>query len=173
MQKKIDLENQSVTFTDSDGNVVEVITFDEIRNAGLLEQAALHGISQKVGDSYAGALKATEGLDITPEAWSVQQVHENAERIRNGDWNLRTGGGGAAVTDLAVALAEATGSTIEEVSERLATLEGDKGKEIKARLRKQPKVAAILARIKQERADKKAKELATKAENAEEISLDF
>ena len=170
MKKVIDLEAGTVTFSDDSDNVIEVVSYAEL-TPEMVIQAALHGVSQKVGDSYAGALKATEGLDTTPEAWSIQRVKDSAKQIRGNDWNLRTGGGGPAVTDLAYAIAEATGSTVDEVAAKLAALEGDEGKEVKKGLRANPQVAAILARIKAERATKKQKELDAKA--AEAPALQF
>lgn len=167
MKKAIDLEAGTVTFSDDSDNVIAVVAYVDLTRE-MVRQAALHGISQKVGDSYAGALKATDGLDLTPEAWSIQRVKDSVEQIARGDWNLRTGGSTPAATDLAVAIAEATGSTVDEVAAKLAGLKDtpDEGKEVKKALRANPQVAAILARIKAERATKKQAELDAKAADA-------
>ena len=79
---------------------------------------------------------------------------------------MRTGGG-SGVTDLARALAEATGYEIEAAVDRLEGADD----ETKKQLRKEPQIAAILARLRKERADAKAKETAKLAKEADGKSL--
>lgn len=106
----------------------------------MIQRLALHGLSQKVGDSYA----ANEGM---------ADAHSKAEAVwdslKANQWNAgRTGGGG----DLTEALMNVTGQDRETVSTKLAGMGADEKKAI----RKNAQVAAELARIKAERAAQRA-----------------
>ncbi len=154
MAKKIvDVEKQTVTFDFGDGRV-ETFTLGEMSDEMKI-QLALHGASQKIGDSYASAKTQTDGTEIDPSDWSQQQSAGVIAQLLSDDWTVRTPGS-AAITDLMVAFEEITGNE----------LTSDLGKEDKAALRKHPKIAAVLARLKSERADAKAESLAKKAEGA-------
>ncbi len=164
-KKSVDVENQSVTFTFGDGGeaVARLADFsDEI-----VTQLALHGLSQKGGDSYAGAKSACAENDIDPEEWSKAQVEGVIRQLTDGEWTVRReGGGGGGVTDLARALAEATGSDLTDAVAKV----NDADKDTKAALRKHPAIAAILARLRQERAAKKQAELESAAADAPALS---
>lgn len=160
-KKVVDVETQSVTFDFGDGRV-ETFQLGNVSDEMKI-QLALHGASQKIGDSYASAKSQTEGTEIDPSDWSQQQSAGVIAQLLADDWTVRTPGS-AAVTDLMSAFAEVTGDE----------LQAELSKDDKAALRKHPKIAAVLARIKSERADAKAAALATKAEGAtEEMLADF
>lgn len=148
-KKTTDLETQTVTFDFGDGRV-ETFKLSDCSDAMKI-QLALHGGSQKVGDSYASAKKVCADTDIDPTEWSQSQAHGVIAQIYEDDWTVRTPGAGA-VTDLATALAEAVECEVSAAVERLA----DESKEGRAELRKHPKIKAILDRIKLDRQKKKA-----------------
>lgn len=107
----------------------------------IVKRLAVHGLAQKIGDSYAGVQGAVEIACLNAnDVW---------ESLKNGDWNVgRSGTGGV----IAEAIARVTGRTVEECRDMLAALDDD----AKAKLRKQKKVASAMADITAERAKKKA-----------------
>lgn len=114
------------------------------------KKLALHGLSQKVGDSYAGA-EADESFEL------AAAVHE---RLKNNDWTVtRAGGGAARVSMLVEALAAATGKDPEETLAVVSAMDDDAKKQLK----KHPAIAAELARLSAERAVEKAKAAAASA----------
>lgn len=120
--------------------------------------ACAHGISQKVGDAYAGA----EGdVDV---AYGLADAM--AIRLIGGEWNIKAEGG-AAATMLAQALAEAGQVTLAEAIAKI----GDMSKEEKADLRKHPQIAAILSRMELEKAQAKAQATAAAAQDAPPLPL--
>lgn len=155
-KKTVDLEAKTVTFDFGDGNL-EVFELSKCSKAMVI-QLALHGGSQKVGDSYASAKKICADTDIDPNEWSRSQAASVVGQIYEDDWTVRTAGAGT-ITDLTIALAEAAGCTVEDATTRLAEIEKDE----RASLRKHPDIAAVLTRIKAERATAKAKDAAKKA----------
>ena len=74
----------------------------------MLVRLALHGASQKGGDSYAGAANEQD-----PMAYAKASVEETLAGIMSGVWRV-TIGGGPRVTLLARALARIAGKTPEE-----------------------------------------------------------
>jgi hypothetical protein len=73
----------------------------------MLVRLAIHGISQKGGDSYAGAANEPD-----PMAYAAASIKETLEGIMANVWRV-TSAGGARVTLLARALARVTGNTPE------------------------------------------------------------
>lgn len=163
-KKAMDVENRSVTFSFEDGTDV-VVKLDDMPE-DIKEKLALHGISQKLGDSYAGAKAATEGTDIDPNDWAKQQVEQGKAQLESGDWTVRTGAGSPGITDLARALAEVGGVT----EERAAEIVKESDKEEKKQLRAHPDIAAVLTRLKAERAQQKAEQAASKAGSGPDLS---
>lgn len=163
-RKTTDLEAGTVTFEFGEGVEDVVFDYDKCSDA-MKRQLGLHGASQKGGDSYASAKGACEGTEINPTEWSRAQAQGTVDQIYNDEWSIRVAGAGA-VTDLAQALSEAVDCTIEEAVERLADAEGDE----KKALRKHPDVAAVLARIKSERAQTKAAIAEAKAGSGPDLS---
>lgn len=107
----------------------------------MVNQAALHGLSQKLGDSYASA----QG-DVN---WAFAECSTVRDSILNGDWNRKGQGDGG---DLVEALVQVTGKDPAEVAELVAAMD----KETKDKAKKVPQVAAAIAKIKAERLAKKA-----------------
>jgi hypothetical protein len=136
VEKVPDLEAGSVVFKFEDGSetVFDITRVsDEIR-----AKLALHGASQKIGDSYAGA-----GDDeiADPLAYAKERVSDTIERLYAGEWRTATVGTGGI---LAEAMAAVSGKSREECSALLAEMSDDEKKD----LRKKKKIAAALARIK-------------------------
>lgn len=153
-KKSVDLESGTVTFAfntseDTEPLVVNIAELpDEIK-----KQALLHGISQKVGDSYAGADDAEEARE-TAEGVIAQ--------IMAGTWRAAGGGGGGGgprTTVLAEALAKALNRDLDECVEMVADMDDKRRTELK----KHPQVASVYAEIQAERAAAKAAKLAEKA----------
>ena len=164
-RKSVDTEKQTVNFDFGEG--IESVHF-AIADCSpeMVIQLALHGASQKIGDSYASAKSAVAETDIDPAAWSASQAVGVVSQLYNDDWTVRSAGT-AAVTDLATALAEAVdGVDLEAATARLV----DASKEDKAALRQHPAIAAVLTRIKAERATAKAATAAAKAETGDDLS---
>lgn len=151
-KKTVDLENRTVTF--EVGDETRVFELDKVSDE-MKTQLMLHGASQKIGDSYAGAKSAVEGSDMTVEEYTLNAVETGIDQLYNNDWSIRTGGaGGPRVTDLARAIAEATNADVQAVAEKLADTDADTKKALQA----DPAIKPILARIRAERAAEKAKE---------------
>lgn len=131
------------SFTDDQEIKVDLSQFSE----DLIKQLAVHGLSQKCGDSYSGSKDVEEARGF---------LLRTVERLEKGEWKAaREGGeGGSRVTDLARALAEVTGKDLGEVLEKLDGMD----KSEKLARRKHPAVAAVLARMAAEKAQAKAKE---------------
>lgn len=115
-------------------------------------QLMFHGASQKIGDSYAGASAAAD-----PLAYAKESVRDTIAQLYAGTWRVSVSAG-PRVSDLAAAVALATGKTLDECVTIIGNLD-DGQKKV---LRKQPKVAAALASI----AAKKAAERAARAAEA-------
>lgn len=120
-------------------------------------RAMFHGISQKVGDSYAGAAKAEEGA----LAYAKRAVSETLAQLYAGDWRSASEGGPKAPSDLAVAMARVSGKTPEACQAFVGTLTDEE----KKTWRKKAKIAAALATIAAEKAKARAEKLAKAAEN--------
>lgn len=163
-KKAIDLETGVVTFDFEDGK--DALVFDPSKCSDAIRtHLELHGAGQKIGDSYASAKKAETDLGVNPVEWSRAQAEGVIAQLYADDWTVRTAGG-PSVTDLAVALSEATGATVEETAAKLA--EADK--DTKKAIRSHPDVAAILARIRREKAEKKEKALAEKVGSGPDLA---
>lgn len=162
-KKVVDLKAQTVTFDFGDGKV-ETFTLSECSDEMKI-QLALHGASQKTGDSYASAKKICEETEADPVEWSQGQAQGVIAQLYSDDWTVRTPGT-AAITDLAKALSEAVDVTIEVATARLIEASADDKKS----LRKHPDVAAVLATIKAERAAAKAKQAEAKAGSGPDLT---
>ena len=113
----------------------------------LLEQMAVHGLKQKLGDAAALERNRETGRSAT-DAEKIAAVESVAARLMEGYWNApATGGRGGADGDLAAAIAELSGKGLDETREALAA----KTAAERAALRVVPRVAAILERLAAER----------------------
>lgn len=150
-----------IVFTFSDNSTE---TFDVTKvGEDIKFRAMLHGFSQKIGDSYAGAA-ATED----PLAYAKSAVRDTIAQLYRGEWRVAaSGGGGPRVSDLATAIAQVTGESLEECVEFVGAMT-DEEKKV---WRKKPKIAAALAQMAAERAAAKAAALAAEAANAADADV--
>lgn len=155
--KKVIREDLSgVDFIEDDKVLLSVDVKD--LNKEILQNLALHGLSQKIGDSYAGVKNTDEAME---KAGAV------VDRLKAGDWKAARTAASPKSTQLAEALAEAYGKTLEEAVAALSKLDDDQKKAV----RKDAKVKAALERIKAENAAKKAKDLAAKAKESDDATV--
>jgi hypothetical protein len=154
--------------TDADGNPTgsivwkfsdeSTITFDMSKVPDAIKsRLALHGASQKVGDSYAGAAGSSD-----PLAYAKKAVEETIAQLYAGDWRA-TVAAGPRVNDLAVAISRATGEPLEGdggTIELVAAM-SDEDKKV---WRGKTKIKLALAQIVNERNAAKIAALTKKAE---------
>ena len=156
--KRMDLEAQAVMIEFADGHVVEIALAS--LTPEIITHAALHGLLQKLGDSYAGA-KGDLGM-------AHAQCRVVADQLLDGNWNApgRAGDGGQAFNDLVEVLVELSEDRGEEMGrEEIRGILKDLDKKQLAAVRKDPKVAHGLATKDLER---KRKALEAKGESEEE-----
>lgn len=130
----------------------------------IMQQAALHGLSQKIGDSASGW--KTAGFDpIAAMQATASQVTEAKV------WNrVRTGEGTSPQTSLLVeALAAVTDKPLDKCREAVDGLD----KEQQKALRNRPTIAAEIQKIKAKRAEEAAARAAAKAEEADDDLADL
>ena len=148
-KKDVHEDMSGVTINFADGTPLTVLLADLPDE--MVGHLALHGLSQKLGDSYSGE------QDIASARALASAV---ADCLKEGNWKaVREGGGGGRISDLAQALANVTGQSLEDCVTKLADMEKDQ----KSGLRKHAKIKAELAKIAAERAEAAAK----KAEEGE------
>ena len=149
-----------LVFKFADGETYEVRGSD--LPPAIMEAAAYHGLSQKLGDSYAGA----KG-NIADARDAFETV---LERLTNGDWVTVGEGPGtrpSMVADAVKAALEELGETVDE--DRYAgIMEKVKGKDGREGALKNALVTKHYERIKAERAAEKAAKAAKNAEGADE-----
>lgn len=75
----------------------------------VVTRLAVHGLAQKIGDSYAGAADEADPL-AAAKAW----IAETVDQLKKGDWRVAAVGGGPRASLLAKALARATGQSLED-----------------------------------------------------------
>lgn len=143
----------AVVFAFADGNqlVVEPAAFNPTISRCLL----LHGISQKIGDSYASAKDAAEAFETASALYEALAGED-------GVWLQRGESAGPRASLLAEAMVRVVPDkypTLEAAVERLSTLT----KEERAARAKIPAVAAAIETIKAERATARAAKLAADA----------
>jgi len=120
-------------------------------NEAMIRQLAIHGLSQKIGDSYASADTVSEAIVSAKSVW---------ENLKKGDFNARAQGTGGVVVE---ALARLKGIAVEDAMEAWNAAD----EEQQAAIRKNPRVKAMVDVIKGERASKLVEG------TGDDISLDF
>ena len=151
MVKEVDPESLSVRFDFANG---ETRTFT-IGN-GLLNQFAVHGAAQKIGDETAGE------EDVDDMTLAVDAI---IERLSKGEWGItRAAGDGFSGASIVVkALCEVTGKTVADVKAfidgKLAAAEASGQKLTRQELYRAfrapgTKTAAVIARLEAEKASK-------------------
>lgn len=143
--KSIDLDAGTVTFTFADGGEPLVVSGKSLPQS-IQVHALLHGISQKVGDSYSG-------VDTPEQARVFAQAA--VDQLMAGDWKQPATGGSGGTGDsvLCEALARASGHSLEDATAVVAKLDDDQRKA----LRKRPAVKAQIEAVKIERAMRRQK----------------
>ncbi len=137
-KKIVDVEAGSVSFEFSNGETVTVIANDLSKT--VKARALLHGLSQKVGDSYSGA----DGIDAAVEA-----ARATVKNLGEGDWNtVREGGAGPRSTVLLQSLIRVSGKTEEECAAVIAKQDEDGLKALRAH----PEIKAAGCAIRAEKA---------------------
>ena len=134
-----------------DGSTLKFIWADESETEivltgfsdDILERATLHGLSQKLGDSYSGAAG-----DVTK---AKAALIETLDALRAGDWN-RKGGGFSSGGIWVEALARAAG---EDVEKALAVW-NEADDDMKKAFKKDERIKLAKAEIELERAKAKA-----------------
>jgi hypothetical protein len=123
---------------------------------------AVHGGSQKIGDSYAQAASTSD-----PLAFAKSAVRDMIAQLYKGEWRS-TVEGAPRVNELAVAISRATGESLEDAVALVAELD-DAGKK---EWRNKAKIKVELAKIALEKqtAKLKAAEEAAAKEAAEEAA---
>lgn len=138
MAKKVKLANGvTLTFVDKAGTVLTA-ELDKLTPA-MVTELAIHGLSQKLGDSYSGAETVTEGIDAAKSTW---------KNLLAGNFNARASGGGL----LAEAVARIKGISVADAEAKLA----EATEEQIENLRKNSKVKDTITIIRGERAAAKA-----------------
>jgi hypothetical protein len=128
----------------------------------IVTQLAMHGLSQKLGDSYASVKgnikKAVELFDAT------------LDQLKKGEWAKARGEGegGARVTELAEAIARFKNVPIEKAQQVVASATDENVKAWKA----SPKIKAVIAQIRYEKAAKRAEAADEGEEKAGDESID-
>lgn len=154
-RKDYDAENGTFSITFADGASSEV-QIDSLPS-NIVRMLALHGLSQKLGDSYASVKGDVAEAKKRYEAVLTQ--------LQAGEWKqAREGGeGGAKVTELAEAIARFKNAPIEKANAVVAKATDEQVKAWKANA----KIKAIIAQIRAEKAAARAAEAEKKAgENA-------
>lgn len=108
----------------------------------ILAQAAAHGLSQKLGDSYASKKLSSED--------AVEAVQKIWEALKNGDWSIRSSEVGESMAGtgvLTAALSRVYNAPVDQVKE---ILKGMSAKE-KQSLRIDPSISAEIQAIERER----------------------
>lgn len=136
-------ESQSLTLTFANGDSLMLDAgklSDDIRQA-----AMLHGLKQKLVDAAAISRDPSNGRAATVEV-KYAAVKEVFDRLLAGEWNKRREGGGNTGGLLFRALCEMYDGrkSPEQIKEYLA----ERSDKEKAALRKNPKVAVIIDRLR-------------------------
>lgn len=120
------------------GNGVKVVGDLDKIPADMVERLAIHGLSQKVGDTTSNLSK---GRDFHAAFGAMQETVDNLEK---GLWSVR---GGSSTSDLVAAMAELQGLDTETVQ---AAVDAATEEQI-AELRKHPEIKAKILSMQAER----------------------
>jgi hypothetical protein len=143
---------KGITFNwaDESTDFIKFEYFDEV----IMQHAAAHGISQKLGDSYAGAKTVAE---------AKAAFYAVLESLKGGDWNRKGGAQGGVWVE---AIAKATGQSFDDVLEKWTAMDEETRKAVKGH----PDVIEAKAQIDLEKAQAKAK-ATKKGEDYEPLTL--
>ena len=131
--KKVPFE-EGVIFTFIDGT--EFVAILDDLPTDIVRRLAIHGMNQKLGDSYA-----KKEISVSEALAGVIDLYG---QLQSGVWANRASGG-----KLAIAISRALGESLPDVIRSLA----GKSKDEKAEYRKHPQIILELAKMKQEEAE--------------------
>lgn len=141
---------------------VEVLAMGlEELSEDMVKQLALHGLSQKVGDSYSGVGgNVEEAVSLATGVW---------ERLKAGEFRAsrESSGGAGRVSDLARALAEVAGVDLSAAVEKLAEMTKEEKKGLKDNIH----IAKALNAIAEEKLRLKQEKLEAEAQEADPSEL--
>jgi hypothetical protein len=149
-EKDYDEETRTFSINFADGASAEV-PLDSLP-ANIVNLLALHGLSQKLGDSYASVKGNVADAKAKFEAVLTQ--------LRNGEWKKarEAGEGGSNVTELAQAIAQFKGAPVEKAVAVVAKATPEQIKAWRGNAKIKAIIAEIRARKAAERAEKAGKE---------------
>ena len=153
--KKVNLDAGHVTFSFANGKT-ETVGINEPGIDGLLAQLALHGLSQKLGDSYASAQTVED---------AYAEFMATAGVLRRGEWSERREGAAPSVSMIDEAIERFIKAKYPE-DKWAAAREKAAQPAVRDKLKASKEVIALVETIRQERAAKKA---AAATESAEEL----
>lgn len=152
VSKTITEDKSGVSFEFADGTTL-VAKLSEIPEETQRE-LMLHGLSQKIGDSYSG--------EDAENCFTIAESVYNS--LKEGKWSTRSGGtGGPRISQLAEALHRVTGEELVDCVAKIA----DMSDEQKAGLRGHSAIKAEIANIKLEKAQADAAKAAESADGDE------
>lgn len=156
--KKVPREDSNgIDFNFTHGEVLEC-TIENL-SPEIQRHLMIHGLSQKVGDSYAGVDTPEECFEVASDMY---------RRLTEGDWKqVRAASSTPRTSQLLEAIVRVTGRSTEEVQIMLDSKSDDEKKAI----RKNAQVGAAIAQIQAERAAEKAAKAAEDAKEAGEFAL--
>lgn len=137
VSKTVREDKSGIDFEFADGSTLEVNVADIPED--IKQHLVIHGLSQKIGDSYSGE-NAENCFTIADTVY---------KSLKEGKWSARTGGaGGPRISQLAEALSRATGQDVSECVSKIAEMTDEE----KAGLRAHETIKAKIAEIKLEKA---------------------
>lgn len=142
--KSISEDGNEITFDFADGDVENLNVKITDLNEAIVEKLAMHGLSAKLGDSYAGVDTVGEAREKAFGVW---------EDLVAGNWTTRVAGaGGPRVTQLAEALVRVASGRGKELSlESAVEALGKMPDEQKKGLRKMGEIKKAISAIKIEK----------------------
>jgi len=147
--KSISEDGMTLTFTFHEEGVEPLsVDISELSDS-IRDRLAMHGLSAKMGDSYAGVESVEECRNSAFRVW---------EDLRNGEWTARVAGtSGPRATQLALALIRVAANRGKELSlEQAVQALAAMPEEQKKQLRKTSEVRKAIQEIKMEQLEREA-----------------
>jgi len=139
IKKTVDA-SRGLVMIEVDGNPAIVVRLSDLQ-ADIVTRAALHGLSQKLGD--AGALSA--GASDAERYEAIRAVADHLLGAESGDdWNRKAAGDGSGSDGLLVRALVELGADRDAARAKVAAMD----KKTQAAVRAMPEVSAVIARLK-------------------------